>query len=492
MKTSIYTIIKHILTKEETFTYQQLAQELKISSKTIRNKMQAIEDFLADFNLSLNKHSGIGITLVGENQNILNCYKKCRFYLKHNRFLPAYIREKIILFYLLNYPKKLTISTLENMLYITRPSLYNNLKQIEKLLHNYNIKLIKNRTSGIFLECGEKRKRLCLLDYAIDLFNDDLTQYHDFPLIIDFYQYIYNDYNNHNISFLKNYFNDLTKNLMITIDNYDRMSILFLISFYRIQKGYIALTDQNLLYKDHNQLIYNYFLINHNRLNQHFNIQLHNTELLYLSSLVTSNTNISHLSIKLTNQNSKIITAIDEFYQQIKHVIDINDYEYFKNKLFIYILKIIQKKEFENDLSNPNTQIIQKNNQKIFDLCQSFNAICQKILQIKLNIHTIATITLLISEIFVKNTSKLTCLYLMENNLFEREFNIQLLKSKIPNLLVVYDDKHLSNIDFVITNKPISTDYSVFITPQILDEDSLELIYSGVNKIIINKQNKLI
>lgn len=494
MKQSIYQIIKVILCQEQIFTYSSLAKQLNLSEKTIRNKITEIDNLLKKYNLELTRQSGVGIRIIGSQNNILSCYRDCNKYLDNDRFISNKIREKIILFSLLLYNKKITITKLENLLYITRPSLYNNLKHISDLLKNYELDLISNRQTGIYISNGEKRKRLLLLDLTLQLFNSNIHDYQNFKYITDYYQFVFLDNMNKNNSFLVSFFKQLTQDLIININSNDlnKLIILFLITFYRIKSGYIATINHQILYKNHNQQIFNYLTEKQFLLANHFNIQLNQNELLYLSSLVTSNINTYSIPTTNKNQNQLISQVIDCFYEKIKHIITLNDYNYFKNKVYIYILKIIKKKEFENDLSNPNTNLIKETYPEIFNLCSDFNHICQKILKIKLNQHSIATITLIVTELFIKNTINLTCLYKIDNVLFEKEFNIQLLKSKIPNLLIIDDFNNKIEIDFIISNKPLSTPYPIFITPQILDNDSVNLIYNGTKEIIKIKQQKLL
>ncbi|MEG2329983.1 helix-turn-helix domain-containing protein, partial [Anaerorhabdus sp.] len=72
MKVDKYSIAKLILLQERTFTYQKLADTLHLSSKTIRNQIDDVEEFLNKYDIELYRQPGIGIELVGQRQDILN------------------------------------------------------------------------------------------------------------------------------------------------------------------------------------------------------------------------------------------------------------------------------------------------------------------------------------------------------------------------------------------------------------------------------------
>lgn len=494
MKVTFYTIVKNILTQEKTFTYESISKQLKVSQKTIRNRIIDVEKFLKKYNLELKKQPGVGIKLIGNNNDILKCYQNCQINLKNNNFITSHTREKVILFYLLNYQKKLTIGMLENILFITRPSLYNSLKRIEKILNNYDIKINRNRLMGIYLDCGEKRKRLCLLDLTIDLYNDDLNEYKNFPLIIDYYNYIYQNSLNKNQSFIKKYFDEISSNfnLKISKNDQDRVTILFLIAFYRIKKGNITTVKKQLLYKKYNQKIYNYLNEKKYSINSHFGILLNNDELLYLSSLITSNIN-AFQTIKTEDKNNYILKIVNEFYKYVKDIIGFENYEYFESKMFSYLLKIIHKKEFENDITNASTNLIKEMYPEVFERCLILKKLCKEISTASFSDHIISTITLLIEELFIKHTCKVTCLYQIENNNFERELNIELLKMTIPNITIIKNEEYKNEqFDFIISNKPQTTTKPIFITPKIFDKECVDLILKSVKKIIDQRRQNLL
>lgn len=495
MKADKYSIAKLILLQKETFTYQNLADSLHLSTKTIRNQIDEVESFLNKYQISLHRQPGIGIELIGTQQDILTCYKQCLFEIKNSHEYSSTIRQHIIIFVLLTRSKKTTMSYLENLLYITRPSIYNDLKEIEPFFLNNDVKIEKSRKAGIELLCGEKRKRKCLLDWATLMSKEDTLNYYSHPEIINYCDYIFNPGQDHPRSYLRNYILGVETYARFTITHseLERVISLFLISFERIQKGYTIKINHELNNKIKNIKILEYLQENHSKLNNKFGIQLSADEILYLASLLSSNSTPTYeAAYKESSNPTLLIEVVNLFYNVLQDYIIEFDIEYFRIKLFPYLEKVMQKSNFEYDLYNPNEENIKNLYPQLYSLASMINPIMKELVQKELPSSGIATITLLLAEIYLTQINHLTCYYVVPNNIFERDFNILLLKNAIPNLEIVTDDNIIdfsaTDIDFILSNEHIDTvKVPVFIAPLVFTSEFLELLKQPIKEIIASK-----
>ncbi|MEA4875840.1 BglG family transcription antiterminator [Anaerorhabdus sp.] len=497
MKVDKYSIAKLILLQERTFTYQKLADTLHLSSKTIRNQIDDVEEFLNKYDIELYRQPGIGIELVGQRQDILNCYKQCLVEIKDSHELSSTIRKNIIVFNLLTKSKKITMSYLEDLLFITRPSIYNDLKEIEEFFETNDVKIEKTRKTGIELICGEKRKRKCLLDWATSMLKEDKVNYYSYPEIINYMDYVFGDFNNHYRTYLRNFILSVENfaKFKITHSELERIITLFLISFERIQKGYTITINHELKKKLKNVKILEFMKENDAKLNSKFGIQLNDNEILYLSSLLSSNSTSTYEVAFQESSNPKLLfEIIDIFYNTLQDYMIEFDKDYFRVKLFPYLEKVMQKSNFEYDLYNPNEETIKVLYPKLFNLAKLINPIMNEIVNKELPSSGIATITLLLADISLIQINKLVCYYVVTNNIFEQDLNIHTLKNNIPNLEVVTDETIInfsaSDIDFIISNEPIDTvKIPVFIAPLVFTPEFLILLKQNVKEIIEKKAN---
>lgn len=140
----------------------QLAKQLDVSNKTVRNDLDLIEPFLAQYDMSLERKTGYGI--------LLNCSEKQRHQLK--MLLASYdqepdltpkIRQDAIALTLLteaNY----NMDDLSELFYISKSSVYSDIKAIEKLFLYYHITLERDEDKTFYLTGKERALRNAIFD----------------------------------------------------------------------------------------------------------------------------------------------------------------------------------------------------------------------------------------------------------------------------------------------------------------------------------------
>lgn len=497
MKSDKYAIAKLILLQDTVFTYQKLADSLQVSSKTIRNQIDDVEQLLSEYDIFLDRQPGVGINIEGNRQNILDCYKQCLIEIKDSKELSSSIRKNIIIYTLLTKNKKITMSYLENLLFITRPSIYNDLKEIENYFVDYDIKINKSRKEGIQLICGEKRKRKCLLDWSTSMLNEDKVNYYLYPEIINYMDFVFGDVNNHHRTYLRNFILNLENysSLNITHGELDRMITLFLISFDRMQKGNYVNLNLDLKNKIKNKKIIQFIEEHTATLNLKFGVVLNENEIIYLTSLLSSNiTSSFDIAFSESSNPQLLFEIIGIYYNTLQDYIVSFDKDYFRHKLFPYLEKVMQKSNFEYDLFNPHTDTIQVLYPKLYSLAKLINPIMKKVANKELNSSGIATLTLLLADIKELQINKLVCYYILNNSIFEDDLNIHILQNNIPNLEILTDENitHTSDdqIDFIISSEPIvNINRPVFLAPPLYTSEFLTLLKSTVKEIRLSKEN---
>ncbi len=496
MKTDKYTIIKAMLSQEDTFTYQQLAGLLNLSSRTIRNQIVDIEEVLSHYNITCFRHPGVGIQIQGSREDILNCYQFCTNQIKNSSALPSAIRKNIILFTLLTQSKKLSMRYFEDLLYITRPSIYNDLKEIEQGLSNYDIHISKSRKDGLFLVTGEKRRRNCLLDWALSMKDKELDNYYAYPKLLLFLEYLFDDDKNKNRTFLKSFIKKLDEyaHLNIVPDELERITTLFLISFTFVQKESYVNINKNLVKKIRNTKIIDYLKKHVADLNLYFNMQMNDGELLYMASLLSSTmTSSFEVAYEESVNPPLLFEVIDLYYKELLHHLQPFDVEYFKIKLFPFLEKVMQKSNFVNDLYTPLHDEIKTLYPRLYECASAINPIMLEKLYEQLNDSGIATLTLLLASIKEKQTLQLTCHYIPTNLLFDDDLKINIIKRNIPNLTIITDETisttEKENIDFIITHQPLpSSTIPVFVAPHLFTDEFIALLKRTVSDILAKKE----
>ena len=139
-------------------TASSLAKQLALSEKTVRTYLKHTEPLLSDFVLSLMRKPGCGITLSGSRENMMRLQNYLLKEKTHCPLVAPMERVSYILYSLLRFSHTLHMYQLEEILHISRSSLYADIRRADQWLRTYHLTITHTR-SGIQITQGEKRIR---------------------------------------------------------------------------------------------------------------------------------------------------------------------------------------------------------------------------------------------------------------------------------------------------------------------------------------------
>ena len=157
------------LSEKEYQTAEALAEELKVSSKTIRKQLKNLNELLCDYGVYVESKHGSGYRLVVE---CLRKQKELEELMQERELQESAIpnssgeRVEYLLEYLLNAEGYVKLDELSEMLYISKKTLTGNLKEVENLLGEYHLQLQRKPNHGIRIEGREFNRRLCIAGFV--------------------------------------------------------------------------------------------------------------------------------------------------------------------------------------------------------------------------------------------------------------------------------------------------------------------------------------
>ncbi|MBP3950981.1 BglG family transcription antiterminator [Bacillus suaedae] len=160
------TILEVLLRKEDETTVKELAKELNVSSRTVHRDLKGVEDILHDVGLALNKKSGSGIKIIGE-ENLKELLKKRLFQENHNEYTPDE-RLTIILTSLLEAKDPIKLVSLATDLNVTIATISNDLNKVEEKISAFELSLIRKRGYGLEINGSETAKRKAMSKLLLD------------------------------------------------------------------------------------------------------------------------------------------------------------------------------------------------------------------------------------------------------------------------------------------------------------------------------------
>lgn len=216
------------LLKEQNFvSIKKLSQELDVSERSIRNYIKRInEELLGSATIEISRTKGAYISIVDKD--------------KFNKLLSEYANNNVTLNdkedrikYIVNYFVELDgTTTLDELAYelnIGKTTLVNDMREVEKILLDYDCKIISKKNIGSYLDYNEIDLRLLILNYcclgqSIESINNKYLKLSDKQLT-NLVNKVYTTLEEINYNITKQVLHDIIKHILILV--------------YRVQKGYL-------------------------------------------------------------------------------------------------------------------------------------------------------------------------------------------------------------------------------------------------------------
>lgn len=142
-------VIELLLKSNTPVSIDFIAENLKVSNKTIRNDFPSIERIVAEANLRLTKKPGVGIIIEGPEDNKLELIGSIKDSVSYIEPYSPEDRLNYILKALFMSKTAITMKELSQRLYVSRVTLQKDMEKVEDWLSIYNLKLRKKPNYGV-------------------------------------------------------------------------------------------------------------------------------------------------------------------------------------------------------------------------------------------------------------------------------------------------------------------------------------------------------
>jgi len=150
-----------MLKENQIISVQKLADEIKVSKRTVQRELEDVDASLRKYGLSLQSKTGIGIWLEGKSDNKESLLSKLR---EEDMTDSGDIEErrKLLIIEILKdlSPKKLYYYG--NIFGVSEATISNDMEAIQTWFEQFNLKLIRKPGYGVALEGSEKNYRIAL------------------------------------------------------------------------------------------------------------------------------------------------------------------------------------------------------------------------------------------------------------------------------------------------------------------------------------------
>ncbi|WP_198520806.1 BglG family transcription antiterminator [Alteribacter populi] len=152
-------------------TIKEISQVIDVSERTIHRDLKGVEDVLGEFGIRLVKQSGLGLSLITEEEQLLEL-KRYLFQLGRDEYTPDE-RKVLLISRLLELREPVKLFSLASELNVTVATISADLSKVSDWLKNFQVDVIRKRGSGIELRGSEQSKRRAMSRLLMEQVNQD-------------------------------------------------------------------------------------------------------------------------------------------------------------------------------------------------------------------------------------------------------------------------------------------------------------------------------
>lgn len=476
-----WEILNIFLRKTGPLTIDNIADELNVSNKTIRNDLDLIEDYLKSNNLGkLVKKPRIGVWLEATQENsffIKNMIDKKQMYIHpySSEDRMFYIIRKLLLS---NEP--LIMQDIADELYVSKATMIKDLEEAEEWLKKYNLKVMRRQNYGMEIVGSENDWRKAMVELLMILKDDEEIRNLLSLEGEDVNKRISQDYFKYLEKILPDI--DLIRIYDILVDTETNMKFVFTdetflglfihiaISVERVKKKKDIKTSYKHLNFHREQKEYEVAEWIAKRIEEEFNIKLPEPEIGYIllhimGAKIQENFEDSDAEDILANVDEKIVEFAKQMIIMIGNVlsIDFSGDEKLLAGLVLHLRPAVNRLKYGMTLRNPLLDEIKKKYSSIYGAVWTTSVLFEKFFGAKVNEEEIGYIALHIGAALVRLNEKTRAVVVCSSGIGTAQLVAERLKNEIPELEIVsitsvFSLEKIKSTDFdiILSTIPVS------------------------------------
>lgn len=163
-------IINKLIESTSYVTASEIAEQLKVSIKTITRQLNEVEKILAQYNLCLERKTSKGMRIIGEEEEKQRLIASIEQKIIHE-YSPVE-RQDIILSQLLKSQEPIKLINLAKLLNVAEATISNDLDKLEPWIKKRQMMLIRRPGLGIYLEGLERDIRKAIINHIYEHLNE--------------------------------------------------------------------------------------------------------------------------------------------------------------------------------------------------------------------------------------------------------------------------------------------------------------------------------
>ncbi|MFO7152103.1 MAG: BglG family transcription antiterminator [Bacillota bacterium] len=516
-------ILKILIKSKGPLTTEDIARKLKVSSRTIRNDLDKIQEFLVPFGVRVVKKPRTGVYIEGASE------KKAELLDRISQSDSFYVepysqqeREKYIIWKLLQAEKNLTTQQLADELYVSKATIYKDLDYVEKWLARHGLKLVRKPNYGVEIAGSEENFRKAISDFLVnngavdelkELVQNPLIHPLDRRLNPDIFAQLVRMFPEIDIRKLERIIREAEEmmHLHFVDESYTALIVHTAITIKRLrERKKIKLQPLKINLKDTEEYRAAKFIAE--KLKDEFGIEIPENEIAYISLHILGAKIEKRLPLKektienmLKDLEKEILEIVFDIVNVVEKTLGVKlaDDKFLIAGLALHLRPVINRIRYGLNLHNPILSQIKENYTSIYGIAWITAGIIEKRLGIKVGEEEVGYLAMHIGAAVERATAPKKALVICSSGIGTAQMLASRLKKKFPEIQVVdvipfcSVDEFLKSrkVDFVISTVPLTLkDIPVILVSPLLTERDIasieEIIGSGISTKLKLDQNE--
>ena len=349
MNQRLLSLFKLLNESDENIPIKILSSKLKVSERTIRTDISALNSILNDYGASIKIKKNLGYYIVISNLSLYQSYLATlsKDLIDDNEIpnTPLERKKYITKFLLNNTNKYIKVEDLADKLYVSKVTVVNDLKLIKSILSKYNLTLISKPYYGIKISGKEIDIRRCISsnminrnfdNYIIGITDEEFDLFKDIDLN-DLYSFVLNNIYENDIIFSDFNLKNFIIHLAITVT--------------RIINGYTITDNEGIVFSDFkkNITLENIFTY----IESKYKILISKPDKIYIyNHFISKSSPSDNLS---ENFDNRIIEYVNNLLLEIynSYNFDLRNDSILFNDLLLHFKSILNSKYYNLNKTNP-------------------------------------------------------------------------------------------------------------------------------------------
>lgn len=500
----IFNIVELLVNNKDGMTINDIAKELNVSNKTIRNDLTEVNKFIMQAGLVMIKKPGVGVKIEGTEERKLNILNDTKNKVNEIEAFSPEARKNYILKRLFMSHTNLTMHELGDELYVSRVTIYKDLNAVENWLLNYNLALNKKPNYGIEIVGAEENWRNAISsliafnkdeDELKELLDIEYSGKIDYKTIRKLKELINLDYKQIEKTVL-----EAEKELGIKFSDEAYVSLVMhiAISVKRLKDGKDIQLSQDILY---NLQLKNEYPVAKKiafEIGKAFEVELPETEIGYIllhilgTKMQEKASDEMNFNLEFDDENklavimSRAIITIAERALSIDLSKDIQ----LLNGLILHLRPTINRLKYGLTLRNPIINEIKEGYPEIFGAAWMTSVVFEKYLGVKIKEEEIGYIALHIGAAVERNKTLIKVLVVCTSGIGTSQLLAARLKKSFRQLEIIdiipsmaLEEKSLKDIDMIISTVPIRSSKPVLNISAILTQNDINRLENFIENL---------